>query len=131
MSQFGSQFHGKSKRKTAGNGKIKKKVRDKRRSENGGFFANTRLADSNIAKHVRSRGGNLKNKLQYAAYANLLTDKGSRKVKINTIVESKDNRNFSRLKIMTRGSVIDTEAGKAVITNRPGREGSINARLIR
>ena len=131
MSQFGSQYHGKSSRKTAGNGKIKKRIRDKRRSENGGFFANTRLADSNLSKKMRTRGGNAKNKLQYAAYANLLTEKGPKKVKITSILESKDNRNFSRLKIMTKGSVIETEAGKAVITNRPGREGSINAKLLR
>lgn len=130
MSQFGSQFHGKSDRKTAGNGKIKKKIRDKRRSENGGFFANTRLGESDSAKAVRGRGATVKNKLQYAASANLLTDKGYRKVKITSILESKDNRNFSRLKIMTKGSVIETEAGKAVIMNRPGRDGSINARLI-
>jgi len=114
-----------------GNGKVKKKVRDKRRSENGGFFANTRLGEANSSKAVRGRGSNIRNKLQYAAFANLLTDKGYKKVKINAILESKDNRNFSRLKIMTKGSVIDTESGKAVITNRPGRDGSINARLAR
>lgn len=131
MSQFGSQYHGKSSRKTSGNGKIKKRIRDKRRSENGGFFANTRLADSNLSKKMRIRGGNTKNKLQYAAYANLLTEKGPKKVRITSILESKDNRNFSRLKIMTKGSVIETEAGKAIITNRPGREGSINAKLLR
>jgi small subunit ribosomal protein S8e len=129
MSQFGSQFHGKPYRKKEGNGKIKKKNRDKRRSENGGFFANTRLAEANTLKAVRGRGKNIKNKLQYAAFANLLTDKGYKKVKINAILESKDNRNFSRLKIMTKGSVIETDSGKAIITNRPGRDGSINARL--
>jgi small subunit ribosomal protein S8e len=131
MSQFGSQFHGKSDRKTAGNGKIKKKVRDKRRCENGGFFAGTKLGETNLSKAVRGRGATSKNKLQYAANANLLTDKGYKKVKITAILESKDNRNFSRLKIMTKGSVIETDAGKAVITNRPGRDGSVNATLIR
>ena len=130
MSQFGSQFHGKSSRKGAGNGKVKRKIRDKRRSENGGFFANTRIGEENHTKPVRGRGGTLKNKLQYAASANLLTDKGYKRVKITSIVESPDNRNFSRLKIMTKGSIIETEAGKAVITNRPGRDGSVNARLV-
>jgi len=47
------------------------------------------------------------------------------------VLESKDNRNFARLNIITKGSVIETEAGKAVVINRPGREGSINARLIK
>lgn len=129
MSQFGSQFHGKPSRKREGNGKIKKKFRDKRRSENGGFFASTKLSDADAFKTVRGRGATSKNKLQYAANANLLTDKGYKKVKITAILESPDNRNFSRLKIMTKGSIIETEAGKAVITNRPGRDGSVNARL--
>ncbi len=131
MSQFGSQFHGKSERKRAGNGKVKGKARDKRRSEIGGFFASTRLAEADHAKKVRGRGSTSKNKLQYAAHANLLTEHGYKKVKITAILESKDNRNFARLKIMTKGSVIDTEAGKAVITNRPGKEGSITAKLVK
>ena len=130
MSQFGSQLHGKSSRKLYGNGKLKKKNRDKKRFEMGGFFANTRLGEENKINKVRGRGALSKNKLKYAAFANLLTSKGYKKVKIKSILESKDNRNFARLKIMTKGTVIDTDEGKAVITNRPGREGSINAKLV-
>ncbi len=130
MSQFGSQLHGKSKRKLYGNGKLKKKNRDKKRFEMGGYFANTRLGETGKINKVRGRGASVKNKLKYAAFANLLTGSGYKKVKIKAILESKDNRNFARLKIMTKGTVIDTEAGKAVIINRPGREGSINARLV-
>jgi small subunit ribosomal protein S8e len=69
-------------------------------------------------------------KLQYAAYANILTKDGYKKVKINGIAESKDNRNFARLNIITKGAVIETELGRAVVTNRAGREGSVNARLV-
>jgi small subunit ribosomal protein S8e len=131
MSQFGSQLHGKSKRKLYGNGKLKKKNRDKKRYEMGGYFANTRLGEENQINAVRSRGASQKNKLKYAAYANLLTKNGYKKVKIKAILQSNDNRNFARLKIMTKGTVIDTDEGKAVITNRPGREGSINAKLVK
>ncbi len=131
MSQFGSQLHNKSGRKLKGNGKLKKKNRDKKRFEMGGFFASTKLGSENKISKVRGRGGVLKNKLKYAAFANLLTDKGYKKVKITSIVESKDNRNFARLKIMTKGTVIETEGGKAVITNRPGKEGTVTAKLIK
>jgi small subunit ribosomal protein S8e len=31
---------------------------------------------------------------------------------------------------MTKGAIIETEIGKAVVLNRPGREGTINAKLI-
>ncbi len=130
MSQFGSQLHGKSNRKSYGNGKLKKKSRDKKRFEMGGNFANTRLGEANKINKGRGRGALVKNRLKYAAFANLLVGKAYKKVKIKAILESKDNRNFARLKIMTKGTVIDTDEGKAVITNRPGREGSINARLL-
>ena len=130
MSQFGSQLHSKSGRKLYGNGKLKKKNRDKKRYEMGGYFASTKLGEENTINKVRGRGGIVKNKLKYVAYANLLIGKNYKKVKINSIIESKDNRNFARLKIMTKGTVIDTEAGKAVIVNRPGREGMVTAKLL-
>jgi small subunit ribosomal protein S8e len=47
-----------------------------------------------------------------------------------TIAENPSNRNFARRSIMTKGTVIETSAGKARITNRPGQEGAINAVLI-
>ncbi|MEM0201469.1 MAG: 30S ribosomal protein S8e [Candidatus Micrarchaeaceae archaeon] len=131
MSQFGSQLHNKSGRKLKGNGKVKKKSRDKKRFEMGGFFISTKLGSENKISKVRGRGKLIKNKLKYASFANLLTDNGYKKVKITSIVESKDNRNFARLKIMTKGTVIETEGGKAVIINRPGKEGTINAKLIK
>ena len=130
MSQFGSQLHNKSSRKLYGNGKLKKKSRDKKRYEMGGYFASTKLGEENKINKVRGRGKVVKNRLKYAEFANLLVGKNYKKVKIKAIVESKDNRNFARLKIMTKGTVIDTDEGKAIIINRPGREGTINAKLL-
>jgi len=52
------------------------------------------------------------------------------KVKIVSVVETPSNRHFVRRNIMTKGSFIQTEKGKAVITNRPGQEGTINAVLV-
>ncbi len=127
MSQFGSQFHGKSGRKLKGNGKVRLKNRDKKRYEMGGYFSSTKLSEENRVKNVRIRGGRLKSKLQYAGYANIFSGKTYKKVKIKSIVESKDNRNFARLNIITKGTIIDTEEGKAMVTNRPGKDGSINA----
>ena len=96
----------------------------------GGYFASTKLGEENKINKVRGRGKVVKNRLKYAAFANLLVGKNYKKVKIKAIVESKDNRNFARLKIMTKGTVIDTDEGKAIIINRPGREGTINAKLL-
>ena len=131
MSQFGVQYHGPSKRKSSGNGKLKIKNRDKKRHEVGGYFIATRLSEANVIKKVRTRGGKEKDKLKNAGYANLLVDGSYKKVKIKGVIESKDNRNFARLNIITKGTVIDTELGKAIVTNRPGKEGFINAKLVK
>ncbi|MDE1860897.1 MAG: 30S ribosomal protein S8e [Candidatus Micrarchaeota archaeon] len=130
MSQFGSQFHGRSNRKLAGNGKVTLKNRDKRRHEMGGYFVATKLGEKDEVKQVRHRGGSVTAKMQYAASANLLSGKAYKKVKIKSIMESKDNRNFARLNIITKGTIIETEDGKAVVINRPGRDGFINAKKI-
>ena len=131
MSQFGVQYHGPSKRKSSGNGKLKINNRDKKRHEVGGYFIATRLSEANVIKKVRTRGGRIKDKLKNAGYANLLVDGSYKKVKIKGVIESKDNRNFARLNIITKGTVIDTELGRAIVINRPGKEGFINAKLVK
>ena len=64
--------------------------------------------------------------------ANLLDQKTKKysKVKIKSVVESPSNRHYVRRNIITKGTVIDTEKGKAKVTSRPGQDGTINAVLI-
>ena len=63
--------------------------------------------------------------------ANVFDGKKYHKVKIQTILENPANRHFIRRNIITKGAVIQTELGKAKLTNRPGQEGSINAVLVK
>jgi len=127
---MGIQTHRKSNTKMSGNGRKNVKARDKRRSEVGNYFSSTKLAeDKNVNLAVRRRGGNAGTRLKKAAFANLLTKDGYKKAKITGVLESKNNRNFARQNIITKGTVIITELGNAVVLNRPGRDGSINARL--
>ena len=132
MSQMGVQIHRKSDTKMSGNGRKNTRARDKRRSEVGNYFSATKLADSNVNLKVRRRGGAEGTRLKKAATANLLSKDGKsyKKAKITGVLESKDNRNFARQNIITKGCVIATELGNAVVVNRPGREGSINAKLV-
>ncbi len=127
---MGIQIHRRSKTKASGNGKRNIRFRDKRRSEVGNYFSATKLSDSTMNAPVRRRGGHTGVRFRKAAFANLLTKDGYKKAKITGVVESKDNRNFARQNIITKGTVISTELGNAVVLNRPGREGSINAKLI-
>ncbi len=134
MSQFGKQLHSGSKTKRYGNGKRKVKFRDKKRYEIGNYFSATKLTDAkkdkDVTSDIRRRGGKVTAKLKSAAFANLLTKSGYKKVRIKGVLESKDNRNFARQNLITKGTVINTDLGKAVVVNRPGREGSVNAKLV-
>ena len=81
---------------------------------------------------IRVMGGKRKLRLLSADTANLYDPKAKsyKQVKIKTITDNPANRHFIRRNIMTKGSVIDTELGKARITSRPGQEGVVNAVLI-
>jgi small subunit ribosomal protein S8e len=132
MGQFGIQLHTKPDTKNSGNGKRRIKFRDKKRSEVGNYFSATKLSDANVTSGVRRRGGNRGVKLKRAAFANLLLKDGKsyKKAKITGVLESPDNRNFARQNIITKGAIIETDAGKAVVLNSPGTDGAINARLV-
>lgn len=82
-------------------------------------------------KVLRSRGGHVKNVLLSVNIANVMDKKGkAKKAKITNVVETKSNRFLARQNILVKGAIIDTELGKARITNRPSQEGSVNAILI-
>jgi small subunit ribosomal protein S8e len=82
-------------------------------------------------KLMKVRGTGVKEVLLACDIANILDSKGkAKKAKIINVVETKANRFWARENRLIKGAIIDTELGKARITNRPGQEGSINAILI-
>jgi len=78
---------------------------------------------------IRVRGGSIKFKLLEAEFVNVYNPKTKKyeKVKIKTVVENPANRHYVRRNIMTKGTIIETEKGRAKITSRPGQDGVINA----
>lgn len=85
------------------------------------------------AKPVRVLGGKTKMKLLAVDKANITnpaTGKTTPNVKILTVKENAANPNFVRMNIITQGAVIDTEAGLAKVTSRPGQHGVVNAILV-
>ncbi len=82
-------------------------------------------------KVLRGMGGNKKNVLLACNVANIIDKKGkAKKAKITNVTETTANRFLARQNILVKGAIIETDLGKARITNRPGQEGSINAVLI-
>lgn len=88
------------------------------------------LGESRV-KQVRTRGGHIRQVTLRADEANVLVGKKMQKVSIVNVVETPQNKFFSRQNRLAKGVIIDTSAGRARITNRPSREGIINAVLIK
>ena len=105
-----------------------KKARKKKLFECRG---KSRLVQLGPEKKLRLRimGGKIKTVLFSTDKANLLFKDGKIKVvKIKAVLEIPSNVYLKN--VLFKGAVIDTEAGKARITNRPSQEGAVNAKLI-
>ncbi len=123
------QWLKRSRRKLSG-GLIKQSASKKKRDV-GRYPAETQMGSRRL-KAVRTRGGNTKFRLLKDEFANILDQSTgiSQKVKIIDVVENKANREYARRRVITKGSVIETELGKALVTSRPGQHGIIAGILI-
>ncbi|MBU0536674.1 MAG: 30S ribosomal protein S8e [Nanoarchaeota archaeon] len=122
-------IHRRSMKKMSGARKVP--FRKKRLFEKGNRPILTSLGERKV-QLSKTRGGNLKAKLQRTDIANVLDKKTKKffKSKIINVVENPANRHYVRRNIITKGTIIETEKGKARVTSRPGQEGTINAVLI-
>ena len=113
-------------------GGIKRPHRKRRKYELGDFPTETSvdIKEKRVVKRVR--GGNIKIRLKYATYANVYNPKENRSVKAKIIRVEKTpaNPDYARRQIIVKGSIIETEVGRAMVTSRPGQDGVINAVLI-
>ena len=122
-------WQGKSRRYPSG--ARRRPARKHRKYERGSQPTETILGEKKL-RFKRARGGNVKLRLLADNYANV-TDKHtgkSQKARILQVLENPSNVDFSRRGIITKGTIIETEIGKAVVTSRPGQSGVINAILI-
>ena len=113
-------------------GGTKKPARTKRAFEQGGFASETRLGDPlKVAKRIRS--GALKGRLLYERYANVMDQSRNvvQKAEILRVIKNPVNPDYDRRKIITKGALIETSLGEAVVTSRPGQDGVINAIIKR
>lgn len=63
----------------------------------------------------------------------VVTDKStgkSSKSKLLRVVKNPANVDYQRRGVITKGAIVDTEAGQARVTSRPGQDGVINAVLV-
>lgn len=120
-----------SRRKATG-GRYKRVI-VKRLARLGGLPTLTKVTEKQKSKTVRVIGGNTKDKLLTASKANLY-DPETKKYEsadIKNIVENPANRHYVRRNILTKGSIVETNKGKARITSRPGQSIVVNAILVK
>ena len=124
----------KSRRKSAGrkiSGGKYKRIKKKRKYTLGHAPRIVKL-DETKQKRLRILGGNKKIVLLRTDKINLIDPKTKKAkvVKIKKVIETPSNHFLARQNILTKGAIIETEAGKARITNRPSQEGSLQGVLI-
>jgi small subunit ribosomal protein S8e len=123
------RWQGKSRRKSTG-GRLHRN-RKKREHEAGRPAADTTIGETRIRK-IRTRGGSSKMRVLKCELANVADPKSgtTKTVKIITVRDNPANPFYARRNITTKGAVIETELGDAVVTSRPGQEGIVNAVLV-
>jgi len=112
-------------------GRLHPRHRKKRKYELGREPTLTKLGERRI-KHIRVRGGNEKIRLKEDLHVNVYdpSEGKVKKVKILKFVENPSDRNLSRMNIITKGAIVETELGKVKITSRPGQDGVLNGILL-
>ena len=129
-------WHGISRRKPSGGINHAIRARMKRKREMGRPFIPSVFqpdAEGEKRKIVRARSGMLKVRIRRVLYANVADPKTGtvKKVRITAVKENPANRHFTRMNIVTKGAIIETELGTARVTSRPNQDGVVNAVLIR
>lgn len=81
-------------------------------------------------KAIKTRGGNKKVVSFLGNVVNIVAKGKSKKSTIKNVLETPSNTFLARQNIIVKGAIVETELGKAKITNRPSQEGNIQAVLI-
>jgi small subunit ribosomal protein S8e len=118
---------GRSPRKRTGG--RRRSVHKKRKHQLGRSPTETRIGDVKL-KTVDARGGDTKVRAISTDVASIATGNGVVNSSIENVVENDANPNYVRRNIITKGAIIETDAGRARVTSRPGQVGQVNAVLI-
>ena len=123
------QWHGDlSKRKITGG--RRRQYRAKKAFEMGSDPTETKVGES-ARKVEKAYGNTTKIKLLSEKYANVTNPSTGKteKFEIIRVVRNPVNVDYDRQRIITKGAVIGTAVGDAVVTSRPGQNGIVNAVL--
>jgi small subunit ribosomal protein S8e len=116
------------RKKTGGR---KRAYRTKRLREAGSSPIETELGETQ-RKIESGRSGLEKVKLVKDQYVNVsIPSNGiTEKLEIQEVVENPANVDYNRRGVITKGAIIRTTRGNAIIVSRPGQDGVLNAILL-
>ncbi len=122
-------YQGRARVKISGG--VLRRLRHKKRFELGREPTNTSIGETK-RKVIRGMGGNTKTVLLRAQFANVTIPKEKKtiKAKILHVKENIADPHFAQRGIITKGAILETEAGLCRVTSRPGQHGNVNAVLI-
>ena len=101
-----------------------------RRAHEKDGYAIEPIVGTASSRPIGRRGGHTTSGLIFADFANVSDSSGkASKSKILRVKKSPAKRDYERRGVITRGAVLETEAGEAVVTSRPAADGVVNAVL--
>ncbi len=124
------QWHGDLRKRKKTGGK-KHVFRGKRAFEMGSDPAETIVGEMRVKKK-RGRGGKMKLRALAVNFVNV-TDPATgktQKTEIRGVVRNPANVDYQRRGVVTKGAILDTPLGQALVTSRPGQHGVVNAVLL-
>ncbi len=125
-----SVWHGNLDKKKASGGR-KRSYRMKRKFERGSFPAETTRGPTK-RRFARTSGGNFKARLLSVTDVNVSkpTTGKTERVKILRVMKNPANVDYDRRGVITKGTIVETSLGAALVTSRPGQSGIANAVLV-
>jgi len=103
--------------------------RGRRAYEKDGYAIEPLVGPASL-RDIHRRGGRVTSGVITADFANVSNQSGkTMKSKITRVKRSPANRDYERRGVITKGAVLDTEAGEAIVTSRPTADGVVNAVL--
>ena len=95
-------------------------------------YPNESVTGAQVTVTRRVRGNNKKTALKTIDFVNLATgDSKVKKIKILKVLENATNNDYQRRGIITKGAILETDAGKCRVVSKPGQIGIVNAVLIK
>ena len=94
-------------------------------------YPNEAVIGNQVTVTRKVRGKNIKSAIKTINSVNLAIDSKIKRVKIIKVLENATNNDYQRRGIISKGAILETEAGKCRVVSRPGQHGTVNAILVK